>query len=180
MAYDRYDTRDERSRWRRDRQFGDRNSRDQQRDWDRERGSDDRGFFERAGDEIASWFGDDDADRRRREDQMRDERRHPSDSHERDRRASRGQGYRSDRERFERPDRSSRPMTGDYGRSGHESDQFFAASGYGRGERDYDRSQSPWGRDEYRRTSRAGSANHAVSGRRPSANAIAGAPQTLV
>ena len=36
--------------------------------------SDDRGFFERAGDEVASWFGDDDAERRRREDQMRDER----------------------------------------------------------------------------------------------------------
>lgn len=29
---------------------------------------DDRGFFERAGDEIASWFGDDDAERRRQRD----------------------------------------------------------------------------------------------------------------
>lgn len=28
-------------------------------------GSDDRGFFERAGDEVASWFGDEDAQRRR-------------------------------------------------------------------------------------------------------------------
>ncbi len=28
----------------------------------------DRGFFERAGDEISSWFGDDDAERRRRQD----------------------------------------------------------------------------------------------------------------
>jgi hypothetical protein len=36
---------------------------------DRDRGDrDDRGFFERAGDEIASWFGDDDAERRRRQD----------------------------------------------------------------------------------------------------------------
>ena len=36
---------------------------------DRYRGnSDDRGFFERAGDEIASWFGDDDAQRRREQD----------------------------------------------------------------------------------------------------------------
>ena len=33
---------------------------------------DERGFFERAGDEVASWFGDDEAERRRREDQMRD------------------------------------------------------------------------------------------------------------
>ena len=43
---------------------------DAQRTWRR----DDRGFFDRAGDEISSWFGDDDAERRRREDRMRDER----------------------------------------------------------------------------------------------------------
>ena len=30
--------------------------------------SNNRGFFERAGDEVASWFGDEDAERRRRED----------------------------------------------------------------------------------------------------------------
>lgn len=60
MAYDRYDTRDERSRWRDDR-HGRR---------------DDRGFFERAGDEVASWFGDEDAERRRREDQRMIEREH--------------------------------------------------------------------------------------------------------
>ncbi len=56
MAYDRYDTRGERSRWRGDRQP------------DRGAGED-RGFFERAGDEVASWFGDEEAERRRREDQ---------------------------------------------------------------------------------------------------------------
>ena len=38
-----------------------RNRSDGYRDQDR----DDRGFFERAGDEISSWFGDDDAERRR-------------------------------------------------------------------------------------------------------------------
>jgi hypothetical protein len=32
----------------------------------------DRGFFERAGDEIASWWGDEDAERRRRQDGARD------------------------------------------------------------------------------------------------------------
>jgi hypothetical protein len=67
MAYDRYDTRnaprDERSRWSDD------------RDRSREGGSrDDRGFFERAGDEIASWFGDDEAERRRRQDNARQDR----------------------------------------------------------------------------------------------------------
>ena len=67
MAYDRYDTRrgwrEPRSRWPGDsgenRSFG----RD---DDDRE-----RGFFDRAGDEVASWFGDEDAERRRREDMKR-------------------------------------------------------------------------------------------------------------
>ena len=42
---------------------GDYRSRGQRPDRD-----DDRGFFDRAGDEVASWFGDEDAARRRRED----------------------------------------------------------------------------------------------------------------
>jgi osmotically-inducible protein OsmY len=36
-----------------------------------ERGPRDRGFIERAGDEIKSWFGDEEAERRRRADEMR-------------------------------------------------------------------------------------------------------------
>ncbi|MDX5347612.1 MAG: SWFGD domain-containing protein, partial [Hymenobacteraceae bacterium] len=40
-----------------------------QSDYDRDN---DRGFFERAGDEVKSWFGDEDAERRRRRDEMRD------------------------------------------------------------------------------------------------------------
>ncbi len=36
--------------------------------------SDDRGFFDRAGDEVRSWFGDDDAERRRGRDARYDER----------------------------------------------------------------------------------------------------------
>jgi hypothetical protein len=111
MAYDRYDTRDERSRW---------SERDRSRDWDRDRergysGRDERGFFERAGDEISSWFGDDDAERRRERDhRMEGRHRPPPPPHERER------GY--------------RPFAGDYGRGHHESDQFFAASAFGRGE----------------------------------------------
>jgi hypothetical protein len=81
---------------------------DRPRDYDRERdrysygarehGSrgydqDDRGFFERAGDEVRSWFGDEEAERRRRLDERYEE----------------TEGRRYDRERFER---------GDYGRSG--------------------------------------------------------------
>jgi hypothetical protein len=200
MAYDRYD-RDERSRWSNDR--SDRSGwRGEQRG-----GRDERGFWDRASDEVASWFGDDDAERRRRQDNRRDERMgdhdrnwrgNEHDWHDRER-SDRDYGrdrsffggsrsdrdFNEDRERFssrQRGDwgdkfrtsdrggfsdrdynprgRTYRPMTGDYGRSEHESDQFFAASGYGTGERgmgDYDRSQTPYGRDEYRRTSFAGS-----------------------
>ncbi|TMJ13555.1 MAG: SWFGD domain-containing protein [Alphaproteobacteria bacterium] len=39
-------------------------------------GPDDRGFIERAGDEVRSWFGDDDAQRRREMDERRWEREH--------------------------------------------------------------------------------------------------------
>ncbi|TPG54767.1 DUF2171 domain-containing protein [Sphingomonas glacialis] len=44
---------------------------------------DDRGFFDRAGDEVRSWFGDEDANRRRDLDARYDEQRsgHPSDDH---------------------------------------------------------------------------------------------------
>jgi hypothetical protein len=218
MAYDRYDTRetprDERSRWSNDR-FED-------RDWGREnRGQhgrgEDRGFFERAGDEIASWFGDDDAERRRRNDGSRegrerddrgrgrgtlmtggdrDHNRDSSSNWERDRgwsqergqdrgfqdrgwERSGGRGYAaSDRDYnpdwrsesrgsrdFERSrrhdqDRDYRPVTGDYGRGTHESEQFFAASGVGRGQRaigDEDRFAGSHDRDEHRRGSFGGS-----------------------
>ena len=96
MAYDRDDFRFRRQG--RDRDFSrDTYGRDQfrgdNRDFDR---GDDRGFFERAGDEIASWFGDDDSDRRPR-----------------DRSAS----GRFDRGPSLDRDRSYRPMAGDYGRS---------------------------------------------------------------
>ena len=212
MAYDRYD-RDERSRWSDDR--SDRNFRGENR------GRDERGFWDRASDEVASWFGDDDAERRRRQDQMRDERDSHSGGRERsrergafgggwggssDRDYDRGYGRDYDRDRasyrsherdrdsdqnydrglfnrggssdrdynrnwrgeFESSrgrDRSYRPMAGDYGRgSDFESEQFFAGSCYGRGEpalgesrRDMGRSLSPYGRDQYRRTSSAGS-----------------------
>jgi len=59
MADDRYDSRHERSP-----DYERPNDRGDFRSGRR----DERGFFERAGDEIASWFGDDDAERRRRDD----------------------------------------------------------------------------------------------------------------
>src|SRR5690348_10936360 len=199
MAYDRYD-RDERSRWHDDRS---------ERAWrgqDNRGGRDDRGFWDRASDEVASWFGDDDAERRRERDRVRDEREggyrdsehgrdhsafgrgwgdsgrdydrgygrdydrdrasFRSEERERDQHRDRGvfnrggsserdynRGWRSDFsgsgdrdfERGRSGERSYRPMAGDYGRS---SDRESGG---------YDRSQSRYGRDEYRRTSFAGS-----------------------
>jgi hypothetical protein len=155
MAYDRHDTRDERSRWQRDRN-------DQQRDWDRERGErnpNDRGFFERAGDEISSWFGDEDAERRRRRDHMRDERDRPTINHGEDRFAGRQQGQRGD---YDRSERFYRPMTGDYGRTERFSGSFGPTRwpGGDRHERgSFDRSQEPFGSDDYRATSRAGTSD---------------------
>ena len=133
MAYDRYDTRDEprdqRSRWPDDRNFDrDRGWRGERRPFEGRR--DDRGFWDRASDEVASWFGDDDADRRRRDDQMRDE-------------SERGfGGYRREFGPSDRG-RGSRPMTGDYGR-------FERERSFGDRERDVDRSQGSSGRDDSR------------------------------
>lgn len=202
MAYDRYDTRRESGR---------------HADHDRGR-RDERGFFERAGDEVASWFGDDEAERRRREDERR-ERMEGGRGRDwdRDRYAYRGQGRDFDRDRdwdrnrgssratnwssSDREDRSSRPSssqdydrmgyagydhdysarggfggtsTPDYmsptgpsfgygGRFGAGSDRGYGSGGYGSSygssDRDrggYDRSETPWGRDDYRNTSFAG------------------------
>lgn len=142
MAYDRYD---ERNRFRepRGRQF----------DNDR----DERGFFERARDEVTSWFGD---ERDERDERGEDRWSSPQ---------SRGRQSTGERdyERFERsprwrdegyrrpytgrmPSRSSgddgyRPMTGDYGRSSqedwheerHSRPQASASTASGMHDRDY-------------------------------------------
>jgi hypothetical protein len=169
MAYDRFDTRGEHSRPRDDGRFE-----------GRDRGSrDDRGFFERAGDEVASWFGDDNAERRRSEGQTREgpERGQNRQSHDFDRgddegqnrergfrdrgwERSGGRGYAAS-ERDYNPNwrqesrgsddssRGYRPMTGDFGRG---------RGGRGFGDQSDDREQSgrSYPRDEFRRTSYAG------------------------
>lgn len=81
----------------------------------------DRGFFDRAGDEVRSWFGDEEAERRRRMDELADER------YERERGRSEGGryadyapgGYRSP-DRYPNWNRSNR-------------DEAYRASGYSRG-----------------------------------------------
>ena len=111
MAYDRFESRrgwrEPQSRYRSDdsdrfesRSFG----------WDRDDDRADRGFFDRAGDEVASWFGDEDAERRRREDM----RNRPDDDSWRQPRSFSGD---NDFGRFDRPARFRdegyrRPYTG--------------------------------------------------------------------
>ena len=144
MAYDRYDTRRDEDRGR----YSD-------FDRDRERGrSEDRGFFERAGDEIASWFGDDENERRRPDNERMN--RGQGRDFDRDRYAYGSSGREFERGRFEDEDRaSSRPMKVTSG------DRDYRSGYGGRSGREprggYDRSETPWGRDEYRRTSFAGS-----------------------
>jgi osmotically-inducible protein OsmY len=60
------------------------------RDRDRDRDREHRGPLERAGDQVRSWFGDDEAARRRRADEMRQDRDRDRDRswHERDRNAA--------------------------------------------------------------------------------------------
>jgi hypothetical protein len=98
MAFDRYDTR--RGRYS---DF----DRDRARRDERGRG-DDRGFFERAGDEIASWFGDDEAERRRHEDERMN----------RGRERGRDFGRDWDRDRY-----AYRGSRGDWGRGRIEDDE---------------------------------------------------------
>ena len=152
MAYDRYDTRrewrDPRSRWREDDRrewFGGR--------WNNDRDRDERGWFERAGDEIASWFGDEEAERRRRQDSperfsghLRNE--EDIQRYYGDRDFRRERGFRGDRERFA----TDRDRDFDRGRA------FMSDEDFSRYER------SPRWRDEgYRRpyTGRFSSRQHA-------------------
>jgi len=125
MAYDRYDTREgprgERSRWR-----------DDDRDLRGRGGREDRGFFERAGDEIASWFGDDDAERRRRDDQRMEGRDDWNRDSRRDSYEERGRFY-GGRDRYERDD--DRGFFGSRGYRGSGGDSGYEGSG----------SRSMWG-----------------------------------
>jgi hypothetical protein len=104
MAYDRYDTRRGR--------YPDPRERSQHED---------RGFFERAGDEIASWFGDDDAERRRRQDEQMNRGR----DWERDRDRNRAYGNNRDYDRG-----YGRDYDRDRNRSRDDNRGFFPEHGY--------------------------------------------------
>ena len=125
---------------------------DEQRDWDDGRreelgwgrgrhdqrgggGDDDRGFFERAGDEVRSWFGDEEAERRRERDMGRD----PSG------RAftSRDNGGRADLGGYEGRSRSG---AGGFGGASFGQER----GGFGGGQRAFGGGRSQWD-DNYRR-----------------------------
>jgi osmotically-inducible protein OsmY len=91
MTYDR--DRNDRDRYERDRYERDRYDRDRY-------GRDDRGMLNRAGDEVRSWFGDDEAQRRRERDERESER---WNREERSRNESnRSEGYRDYGDRYGR------------------------------------------------------------------------------
>jgi len=149
MAYDRYD-RD--TRWREGRRdfSSDRSPRDwdrgDDRDRDYSRGGEDRGFLERMGDEVRSWFGDEDGDRGREFGRDRGQDWEDQRPRSRFEEHSRPQNWNRGEERMSRGvgnerERDYRPLAGDYGRSdGGVEDR-----------------ETEWGRDPYRRTSFAGS-----------------------
>jgi hypothetical protein len=112
-------------------------------------GGSERGFFERAGDEISSWFGDDEAERRREADERtggsagryQQGRNEQPQQPRRDYGAS-GQSRQPEWDRNERNqyDRSQdhprddyRPFAGDYGRGGNPAERFRDEREHGRG-----------------------------------------------
>jgi len=164
MAYDRYDPEQRRREGRRDlnEERGQRESWGRDRDFDRGRSNMDRGgeggggsgFFERMGEEVRSWFGDEDDDRgggdnRQRGDDWRsrdDRERSHREEHARPQRWSSSNSD-NNRDHPREMDRGYRPMAGDYGRSGEDE----------RASHRQDRSGDQFERDPYRRTSFAGS-----------------------
>ena len=166
MAYDRYETRhgwrEARPRGRDDdrfgrgeRGFGERGLSDRERE--------DRGFFERAGDEIASWFGDEEAERRRRHDNperyagrfrnQEDIDRYYTD---RDRDTNRGRAFLSD-EDFSRYERS--PRWRDEGYRRPYTGRFTGRQDFGpdRSDRPYRPMAGDYGRSMDERLERGGS-----------------------
>ncbi len=84
----------------------------------------DRGFFERAGDEVRSWFGDEEAERRRRYDERFDERYDREHGNDRGRYAGYGAGDHASAS-YPRYDRSNSPNAdrGGYARDPYASRQ---------------------------------------------------------
>ena len=102
----------------------------------------DRGFFERAGDEVRSWFGDEEAERRRRYDERFDERYDRERGHDRGRFSGYGAGDQANAG-YPRYDRSNSP---DADRGGYARDPY--ASRYPESGARYDRNAGPGQRSD--------------------------------
>lgn len=151
-------------------EFRSEDNRERWRDEDRERSSwrsgrqgtsereDERGFFQRAGDEVRSWFSDEDDDRRYGRDLERGRGRFE------DREIERGRGRFEDRDfgqsgfggmaqsGYGRPGMSfERERERGYGPSrGYEERGRFGGRGASRSDRDWNRGQGSWDRDRDR------------------------------
>jgi hypothetical protein len=101
------------------------------------RGDDDRGFFERAGDEVRSWFGDDEAQRRREMDERRwEQERRMSGARDNDPRSG-GPGWNAGGWGHQRGERWNRERPGERGWTGGDDREGWFSSSVGgeRGER---------------------------------------------
>ncbi|WP_114226754.1 MULTISPECIES: DUF2171 domain-containing protein [Sphingomonas] len=134
MAYDRYDRG---SGYRDEDRYSSRNS----MSGDRDRGGDNRGFWDRARDEVQSWFGDESSGGRRDRDARMDRDRFGSD------RNDRGAFFGNDRDRDDRSGFGGRSSYGQ-GQSDYRS-QSGRSGDYARQER------SPWGSTNYSEDDRA-------------------------
>ncbi|HEX8214555.1 MAG TPA: DUF2171 domain-containing protein [Allosphingosinicella sp.] len=127
----RYGERDE--RWRDRGQGG-----SDQRSYGQNRGHDDRGFMERAGDEVRSWFGDDEAELRREQDDRRWER-------------ERGMTERRDNQAASDPSAGYGGTASGWGNQSGDAwnrERPGAPGAYGAHGGERDRSSGSWSRDE--------------------------------
>ncbi len=110
--------------------------------------STERGFFERAGDEISSWFGDDEAERRREADdrtggpgghypQSRHEQQPPRRDYGASPQSRQPEWDRNERNQYDRsqehPRDNYRPFAGDYGRGSNPAERYREERDHGRG-----------------------------------------------
>jgi len=96
--------------------------------------NDDRGFLDRAGDEVRSWFGDEDAERRRRADERDEDRYQPREYGRNYDRFGEERGYARD-DRPDRRDTQNRHGTGMFG----QGEPANAGHGWSQRERDDNR-----------------------------------------
>lgn len=159
MAHDRDYGRDARSpyhsdndRWRESSRY--RYSDDRDRD-NRGQQDDERGFFDRAGDEVRSWFGDEEAERRRERDARMDERYYD----ERSRQGSYGTstGYGAGSRGYYGSDRTSTSRFAGAGMAGAYGGGWGSGGYYGRRDRERDHDRDWSDRPRYGETGVSGS-----------------------